>query len=110
MLSAYARPDGAEVADLICDLTDVPYEQYRQGCYGDFRRAGIRVLPTAVVRFGQPDPHADLHFDVVVADEHGVLPETYLAAGKGEGTRLRGLLTSAFEAALAPFGPVRNVE
>lgn len=109
-LSAYAQPEGVELATLIADLAPVPYQHYRQGRYGDFRRAGIGVLPTTVYTFGNPDRHADLHFDVVVADEHHVLPDTYEASGKAERKRLRDLLTPAFQSALAPFGPVRNVE
>lgn len=110
MLSAYAQPDEADLAEFIAALTPVPYRHYRQGRYGDFRRAGIRVLPTAVFTFDKPDPHADLHFDVVVADDHHVLPDTYNTSNKAERTRLRGLLSPAFQAALGPFGPVHNME
>lgn len=109
-LSAYAQPDGVDLKELIADLTPVPYQHYRQGRYGEFRRAGINVLPTTVFTFDKPDRHADLHFNVVVADEHQVLPDTYNASSKAERTRLRGLLSPAFQSALAPFGPIRNVE
>ena len=106
-LSAYAQPDGVGLSKLVADLTPMPYQHYRQGRYGDFRRAGFHVLPTTVFTFDMPDRHADLHFDVVVADEHHVLPDTYNASNKPGRTRLRELLSPAFQAALAPF---RNVE
>lgn len=106
-LSAFALMDEWTVEGLAghCD-----HSMYRQCQLGTLRDAGVVIWPTEVFRVdGEPDPRNDVHYDIVVEEVPGVVPDKVGQGTPAERRAARKLLEPNFLKVLDLMGPPKPV-
>lgn len=68
----------------------------------DLLAAGIEIWPTAIFVDGVPDPHNDVHFDVVIAVGPSIIPAA-MDGTKADRRKARTVLRPQVEAVLSHF-------